>query len=46
MRGLVPQDGLFGGSGAADLIIERGYDLTIWAYARVDTVKDGMLDQL
>ena len=24
MRGLVPQDGLFGGSGAADLIIERG----------------------
>jgi anaerobic magnesium-protoporphyrin IX monomethyl ester cyclase len=29
-----------------DLIIERGYDLNIWAYARVDTVKDGMLDKL
>jgi anaerobic magnesium-protoporphyrin IX monomethyl ester cyclase len=23
-----------------DLIIERGYDLNIWAYARVDTVQD------
>jgi len=23
----------------ADMIIERGYDLNIWAYARVDTVK-------
>lgn len=32
--------------GIADLIIERGYDLNIWAYARVDTVKDGMLDKL
>lgn len=29
-----------------DLIIERGYNLNIWAYARVDTVKDGMLDKL
>lgn len=29
-----------------DLIIERGYDLNIWAYARVDTVKDSMLDKL
>jgi radical SAM superfamily enzyme YgiQ (UPF0313 family) len=29
-----------------DLIIERGYKLNIWAYARVDTVKDGMLDKL
>jgi radical SAM superfamily enzyme YgiQ (UPF0313 family) len=29
-----------------DLIIERGYDLNIWAYARVDTVRDGMLDKL
>jgi radical SAM superfamily enzyme YgiQ (UPF0313 family) len=29
-----------------DLIIERGYDLNIWAYARVDTVKDDMLDKL
>ena len=25
---------------------ERGYDLNIWAYARIDTVKDGMLDLL
>lgn len=33
-------------AGIADLIIERGYDLNIWAYARVDTVKDGMLDKL
>lgn len=29
-----------------DLIIERGLDLNIWAYARVDTVRDGMLDKL
>lgn len=29
-----------------DAIIERGLDLNIWAYARVDTVKDGMLDKL
>lgn len=29
-----------------DLIIERGLDLNIWAYARVDTVKDGMLPKL
>ena len=29
-----------------DGIIERGYDLNIWAYARVDTVRDGMLDKL
>ena len=32
--------------GICDLLIERGYDLNIWAYARVDTVKDGMLDKL
>jgi anaerobic magnesium-protoporphyrin IX monomethyl ester cyclase len=32
--------------GICDAIIERGYDLNIWAYARVDTVKDGMLDKL
>jgi radical SAM superfamily enzyme YgiQ (UPF0313 family) len=32
--------------GICDLIIERGYDLNIWAYARVDTVKEGMLDKL
>ena len=29
-----------------DLIIERKLDLNIWAYARVDTVKDGMLEKL
>ena len=33
-------------AGICDGIIERGYDLNIWAYARVDTVKDGMLDKL
>jgi radical SAM superfamily enzyme YgiQ (UPF0313 family) len=32
--------------GICDLIIERGYDLNIWAYARVDTVRDEMLDKL
>ena len=32
--------------GICDLIIERGYDLNIWAYARVDTVKDDMLDTM
>ena len=32
--------------GICDLIIERGYDLNIWAYARVDTVKDDMVDKL
>lgn len=29
-----------------DLIIERGYDLNLWAYARVDTVQDALLDKL
>ncbi|WP_454061322.1 B12-binding domain-containing radical SAM protein [Candidatus Nitrospira salsa] len=29
-----------------DLILERGYDLNIWAYARVDTVKDDMAEKL
>ena len=29
-----------------DGIIARGYDLNIWAYARVDTVKDNMIDKL
>lgn len=29
-----------------DGIIERGLDLNIWAYARVDTVRDEMLDRL
>jgi radical SAM superfamily enzyme YgiQ (UPF0313 family) len=32
--------------GICDLLIERKYDLNIWAYARVDTIKDGMLDKL
>jgi len=29
-----------------DLIIERGYKFNIWAYARVDTVKEKFLDKL
>lgn len=29
-----------------DLIIDRGYDLNIWAYARIDTVKDALLEKL
>ena len=32
--------------GICDLIIERGYDLNIWAYTRVDTVKNGMVDKM
>ena len=32
--------------GICDRIIERGYDLNIWAYARVDTVKDRFLEKL
>jgi len=32
--------------GLCDLLIERNYNLNIWAYARVDTVKDEMLDKL
>ena len=32
--------------GICDQIIERGYDLNIWAYARVDTVKDRYLEKL
>jgi len=32
--------------GICDLIIERKYDLNIWAYARVDTVKDKFLEKL
>lgn len=32
--------------GICDRIIERGYDLNIWAYARVDTVRDEFLDKL
>ncbi|MFM7151293.1 MAG: B12-binding domain-containing radical SAM protein, partial [Gemmataceae bacterium] len=30
--------------GICEGIIARGYNLNIWAYTRVDTVKDGMLD--
>ena len=33
-------------SDICDAIIERGYNLNIWAYARVDTVKDAMLEKL
>lgn len=29
-----------------NFIIERGYDLNIWAYTRVDTVKDDMIDKM
>ena len=29
-----------------DRIIERNFDLNIWAYARVDTVKEGMVEKL
>ena len=33
--------------GIADRIIDRGYDLNIWAYARIDTVKDrALLDKI
>jgi anaerobic magnesium-protoporphyrin IX monomethyl ester cyclase len=32
--------------GICDLIIERGYNLNIWAYARIDTVKDRYLEKL
>jgi len=32
--------------GICDRIIERGYDLNIWAYARVDTVKDEFLEKM
>jgi radical SAM superfamily enzyme YgiQ (UPF0313 family) len=32
--------------GICDAIIERGYDLNIWAYARVDTVRDDMVEKL
>ncbi len=32
--------------GICDKIIERGYKFNFWAYARVDTVKDKMLEKL
>jgi anaerobic magnesium-protoporphyrin IX monomethyl ester cyclase len=32
--------------GICDLITERGYDLNIWAYARVDSVREEMVEKL
>jgi anaerobic magnesium-protoporphyrin IX monomethyl ester cyclase len=32
--------------GICDRLIERGYDLNIWAYARVDTVRPDMTEKL
>ena len=32
--------------GICDLLIKRDYDLNIWAYTRVDTIKDEFLDKL
>ena len=32
--------------GICDLLIERGHDLNIWAYARIDTVHDAFLEKL
>jgi radical SAM superfamily enzyme YgiQ (UPF0313 family) len=32
--------------GICNLIIERGYNLNIWAYARVDTVNEKIMDKL
>jgi radical SAM superfamily enzyme YgiQ (UPF0313 family) len=32
--------------GICDEILARGWDLNLWAYARVDTVKDAMIDKL
>src|SRR5438309_8101552 len=32
--------------GICDRLIERSYDLNIWAYTRVDTVKEDMIDKL
>lgn len=29
-----------------DLIIERGYDLNMWAYARVDTVREKLMEKM
>ena len=33
-------------AGICDLIIKRGYDLNIWAYARVDTVKEELFEKV
>lgn len=32
--------------GVCDRIIERGYDLNIWAYARIDTIQKEILEKL
>tara|TARA_B100000315_G_scaffold259213_1_gene314247 strand:+ start:2535 stop:4049 length:1515 start_codon:yes stop_codon:yes gene_type:complete len=32
--------------GICDLLIDRNYDLNIWAYGRIDTVKDRFLEKL
>ncbi len=32
--------------GICDLLEKRGYDLNIWAYARVDTVEEDMLERM
>jgi radical SAM superfamily enzyme YgiQ (UPF0313 family) len=32
--------------GICDLIVDRGYDVNIWAYARVDTVRPNMIEKL
>jgi anaerobic magnesium-protoporphyrin IX monomethyl ester cyclase len=32
--------------GICDRIIARGYDLNIWAYARIDTVQSGLLEKM
>lgn len=32
--------------GLCDLLIDRDYGLNIWAYARVDTVREAMIDKL
>lgn len=32
--------------GICDLIIERGYDLNIWAYARIDTLRPELLPKM
>lgn len=32
--------------GLCDLIIERGYKLNIWCYARIDTIKDHYLEKM
>jgi radical SAM superfamily enzyme YgiQ (UPF0313 family) len=33
-------------AGICERIIERGYDLNLWAYARVDTLHDSLLEKL